>query len=611
MSHRARISAIALVLISSAAAPLRGQAVVHYQRGREVIHGVQLLQAFADSTAYYYVPQVPRLATRPDGTFELLVQRYVGTGDRPSGGVFHALVEFSLPPEHVDTLLKQLRRRVPGARIIGPVPLRPATQDTAGGGTVSSFELVSAILEDTLEGRFGRNVLTSGVAPVLPGSRAAVAAHLSPDGIALLWESMKGRTSDVSVAIRAYYDAVADGYNAKVTADVSVVYQHFSELQNIQGNYTRHQIRTVVDTLRRDGTLSVEVLDLTEGTSISSSDMEGILDLVTQKLVEAMFDPELGWARDPEREVAVEPGQVPGRRREGLLTQVFGAGFAAIGAGLFAPFGASDTEYYTDHQYVLKQRQDIRQSTFLLLLSKRAVVSVPIDAAGNLGGVYHGTGSDSSSYFQTVRLDEPTREVTFQLAPDYVEAFEDLINLVTVSVRKSYRDQPELQEYFTIGQADVSEGGIFRRLTTPRLGATGPGIEYQTVWSLRGGITIKEPQESDGWIEADVPAVSLAPPLERRTVTIARDPDLFGQSGVTTAVIQFATVVGGEVLRARRVRLSASDADPTVEREVVLYHDPNEPVAYRVFWAGPGGSWESVVQILEGEILYVRPPDET
>ena len=42
-------------------------AQVHYEKGRAMIAGVQLLQGYHDSLAYYYLPQVPRLSTNSVG----------------------------------------------------------------------------------------------------------------------------------------------------------------------------------------------------------------------------------------------------------------------------------------------------------------------------------------------------------------------------------------------------------------------------------------------------------------------------------------------------------------------------------------------------------------
>ena len=188
---------------------------------------------------------------------------------------------------------------------------------------VGSFQVVSAILNKSENSGFSRTLLTSGRAPLMPGSKAVVAALLDEKGATLLWDSLSGPTSDVSVAIHAYYEGAVKAYNAKVTAKVDTVYTHFSRISNQQQDYTRRQLRKVVDDLQRTGDLQIDVLDRSAGLGIKADDMDGILELVTYKLIELMFDHKSGWAADPEREAAVEANQIPGRQERGFLSSVF------------------------------------------------------------------------------------------------------------------------------------------------------------------------------------------------------------------------------------------------------------------------------------------------
>src|SRR5215471_797497 len=326
------------------------QALVNYDSGGRVIDGVQLLQDAAVATDYYYIPQFPRLATKADGTFEFVCLKYVGGTAESNGGLFHALVEFTLPADIVEGLEKKLKQQVPNGRIVGPVPLMQAADNGPDG--VGSFQVVSAILADKDKGGFTRSMVASSKAPITQNSRAALSALLNEQGATLLWDSLNGPTSDVSVAIHAYYEAAVKAYNAKVTASVETVYTHFSRVENQQQDFTRRQIRNIVDNLQRTGDLKIEELDRSAGLGIKADDMSGILQLVTSKLVELMFDHKAGWSADPQREAGVEANQILGRQDRGWFSSVFG--------------GAQDTKYYSDDQYVLKRRSDITSNTFTL-----------------------------------------------------------------------------------------------------------------------------------------------------------------------------------------------------------------------------------------------------
>jgi hypothetical protein len=592
-----RVSALCVMLAIGIPAVVASQAIVHYERGRRVVRGVQLLQGVSDSAAYYYVPQYPRLAKRDDSTYALLFQKYVGANAATTGGLFHALIEFTLPQAAIDSLERDLRRDRPEARIAGPVPLITTSADAAEG--IGSFQLVSATLSDSV---FRRSVVQSGGLPVGIGSQASLAANLRPEGATLLWNSLSAPTSDVSVSIRAYYYAVADGYNAKVTAEVGAIYEHFSRVSQRQHEFKRRQMRNIVDSLRRDGTLKVEVLDRTAGTSIKPQDMEAILQLVTEKLTELMFDHETGWSTDPEREPGVEPGQLPGRQEEGFFAKVFGGG---------------DTPYYSDDQYVLKRRQDIRRNTFVLLLSRSGSVKVPVDAAGNLGGLFRRL-RDRDRYFQLVNLADPDFQadtVRFQVDGEFVDAFKDLVNFVAVNVRKTRPEGAPFTAAFQLWPGDIARGKTIADVVLQRMTASGDAnetrdFEYQVRWSIRGGATISQPANPRSWTRTGDRAISLRPPLDRRVIEIDCDRRVLQERRLATGVIQFATMLAGEPRRDRQVMLRAGDAESTTR--IVVYHDRNQPVGYRATWVrSDGRTQQAGAQLLESDYLFVTPPEAT
>src|SRR5512138_651176 len=105
------------LLVLLAARP--AQALVDYDAGTRTIDGVQLVQDAEHPLDFYYLPQFPRLARRANGDFELLLLRTVGADATASGGIFHALVEFSLPEETLQSVSAKLAHDVPGAQLKG------------------------------------------------------------------------------------------------------------------------------------------------------------------------------------------------------------------------------------------------------------------------------------------------------------------------------------------------------------------------------------------------------------------------------------------------------------------------------------------------------------
>ncbi|MDD3528368.1 MAG: hypothetical protein PHS77_00695 [Gallionellaceae bacterium] len=585
-----------LIALACLLGPGTATALVNFDEGQRTVKGIQLLQDASDPGAYYYLPQYPRLATKEDGSLELLCLKYVDANGGASGGLFHALVEFTLPPDVVEEVEKELKKTQAGARIVGPVPLMQAVDNGEEGQ--GSFQIVSAILSDRAAGGFTRSLISSGKAPLIPGSRAVVAALLNQQGATLLWDSLTGPTSDVSVAIHAYYEAAVKGYNARVSAEVSSVYEHFSRISNVQKGYTKRQLRKVMDDLQRNGTLKIEVLDRTAGLGLKASDMEGILQVVTDKLTELMFDHTSGWAADPPRETAVEANQIQGRQERGWFSRVFG--------------GAQDTKYFTDDQFVLKKRTDIRRNVFNVTLSKSSTIKVPVDTAGNLGGLYKAM-ADDPRYFRVVNLADPAfefRQVHFQVDGEYIDAFQDTINFVSVNVRKRYPDKPDFTRSLRFSHADVKAGRTVQEVAFPRLGESGADwteYEYQVRWSVRDGPTLAVPAREEQWLKSKDAAVSLTPPFEKRVVEIDADRSLFGQAGMATAVVEFATALGNKNRLQRKATLRAGDAQTT--SLVALYHDRDTPIGYRASWFSPSRTVKGGLLLLDTDYLFLVPPE--
>jgi len=427
--------------------------------------------------------------------------------------------------------------------------------------------VISSVLSNKQgERAFTRSVITSGAAPLSPGSKAAIAAVLSPEGATLLWDSLKGATSDVSVGIRAYYEAQVEAYNAKVTANIDAIYNHFSNVRYQANGYTRRDIRSITD-----------------------------------KLTELMFDSKNGWAVDPPRETAIEAGQIQGRQERGWLSRIFG--------------GAEDTKYFTDNQYTLKKIDDFRHRSFALVLSKKTTIRVPVDTAGNLGGLYKAFGNDDR-YFKIESLDDPayeSRTIHFQLDGTYADSFQDQINFVSVTMRKVYPGQPaSTPPPVLIQRDDIKNGQAVKDLTFKRLGMAGTDwldYEYQVRWGIRDQQEpMSIPAGADNWIRSRDPAVTLVPPFAKRVLELDIDSTAFKDSHVTAASVTFHSTLGGQkVKRSRTFRPTTAATTP-----IALYHDREDgDVLVQVFWHFADGTTEQQLIPLAADAdnyIYLTPP---
>jgi len=580
-----------------AAAP--AHALVKMDEGRRLVKGIQLLQDYADPNAYYYVPAYPRLAENADGTLAFLCTKFVDPKGKTGGGLFHALVEFSLPPKAVDELQKELKKDVPNGRIVGPVPMVPDNSQENQGEGKGSFEVVSAILKSGADQGFTRQVITSGKAPLTPGSRAAVAALLNGPGATLLWDSLNQPTSDVSVTVNAAYEAMVTGFDARITAQTTTVYKHFSSLYNDQHDYTRTQLRDITDELRRNGDIKIEVLDRSKGLDLKANEMQGLVDMITQKLTELMFDAKTGWSTDPPREVAVEQNQILGRRERGFFSKIFG--------------GAPDEKYYTDDQFVLKKRTDIKQNVFSIVLTKNATVKVPINTSGNLRGIY-GELKDDPKYFRVVNLGDPAfefRSVFFQVDGEYAGSFQDAINFVAVNVRKK---QPGGNADYTtalrFSQDTLKDGKLAQEISYPRLGDQSLSwldYEYQVVWSVHNRKSVRVPPDPAQWLSAQDPVVPLTPPFEKVNVEIDSDRGKYQDMGVATASVVFEYPLLGE---SKRTRVTLRPTDTSSTSAVAIYRDQGSKLKTIVTWYFKNGKTANKIIVQPDDTYFLLVPPE-
>ncbi|HLT53443.1 MAG TPA: hypothetical protein VKZ97_06120, partial [Flavobacteriaceae bacterium] len=522
-----------------------------------------------------------------------------GDNEQSSGGLFHALIEFSLPQDVVENISAKLKDlKGENARIVGPVPMQQYTKDGENG--IGKFDVISSILTDVDgEQAFTRNVLTSGFSPLLPNSKAAIAAKLNPAGATLLWESLAGVTSDISVSVHGYYEAVVKGYNAVITAEASTIYEHYSKLSNYQEGFTRDQMRKITNEMIQDQVLVVDVFDRSEGLGIDNKSMESIVSIVTDKLIELMFDAETGWAQKPEQEVAVELNQIKGRQERGWFSSVFG--------------GKDNTEYYSDNQYVIKRRQDVRMNKFYLNLSKSTTIKVPVHTSGNIGGFYKNM-KDDQRYFRVVNLNDSdfqTREVHFQIDGGFNDAFNDVLNSVSVSFRKVYENgNPEITENLIFTGKDITEGRDFKQIIYPRLGISSSSwldYQYRISWNLKGEEKpILVPKAATDWKTGNASLLALVPPFKKKTVDVDADRALFKDHEIQSATIRFFTILNKKATAQRTLILRSSDVENTAK--VNLFYDENEPIAYQITWYSKTGTYLEKMKELEQDYLFLIVP---
>ena len=283
--------------------------------------------------------------------------------------------------------------------------------------------------------------------------------------------------------------------------------------------------------------------------------------------------------------------------------------------GWFAPKRDKNLnpQYRTDNQYIMKDIKDIRTNKFYLNLSKSTTIKVPFHTAGNLGGLYSQLGADQR-YFRIVNMDDPAfqrRDINFQVDGEFVDAFDDIINFVTVNFRKKYSNgQADVTSQVILNGSDLKKGINLKQISYPRLGletADWLGYEYQLLWSFKGkSKVVRYPADESQWIKSSDPAVSLIPPLVKEYIDVDADRQEFAKDSIASVNVTFASVQGGDKKVVRSLVLRAGDQTST--SKVTVYHDAGSPIVIQPTWYSKEKGEAREASVLTSNYLFLSPP---
>jgi len=239
---------------------------------------------------------------------------------------------------------------------------------------------------------------------------------------------------------------------------------------------------------------------------------------------------------------------------------------------------------------------------------------VPFHTAGNIGGLYSSLGEDER-YFRIVNMDDPAfqrRGISFQVDGEFIDAFDDIVNFVTVNFRKKYGEgQDDVTSQLIINGSDLKKGINLKEIAYPRLGAQSAdwlNYEYQLLWSFKGkSKVVRYPADENQWIRSSDPAVSLIPPLIKEYIELDADRQQFATDSVASVNVSFASVQGGDKKVIRSVILRSGDQGSTTKTAV--YHDPGAPVVYQTTWySKEKGQAKPDLAVLSSNYLFLASP---
>ncbi len=164
------------------------------------------------------------------------------------------------------------------------------------------------------------------------------------------------------------------------------------------------------------------------------------------------------------------------------------------------------------------------------------------------------------SCIQKINLYDPLyqqREIVAFIDGLNAEDFGKYINFVTVSMRKKHPGGETTTDDVRIDRNNFNkQGNNFKLMYGWMKGDDNRkswlDYEYKTSWSFFGGGTIDE-----DWKKSNIPALNVAPPLQRRIITVQGDPSLMNQSGIRVVNIKFYYLLAGQE-QVKQVSLNPS-----------------------------------------------------
>jgi hypothetical protein len=154
---------------------------------------------------------------------------------------------------------------------------------------------------------------------------------------------------------------------------------------------------------------------------------------------------------------------------------------------------------------------------------------------------------DKKHFFE-VNLDDPVfkqREVAVYLDGQNAADFEKYVNFVTIRLRKKHQGGDFTNDEVRIDRENFNKSGNFFKLLYGWKNDANRDkwmdYEYDTVWSFHGG------KEIDlGWTQGRASAVTVTPPLLKRTIHLEADPIAVQDAGVRLITVKFYYDVAGK-----------------------------------------------------------------
>jgi hypothetical protein len=485
------------------------------------------------------------------------------------------------------------------AIVAGPILVKPETEK-------DSFFITSATLgsEDLT-----RKVITTGKAPLFPGSQVACAARLTGDGAQIFEQTLKkGKgAADLAVSFNLAFDAMLPAVDATIVCDWSRLRQQRETFRS-QFKDTLHSFdgKASVDGIFYGGSASVGVNDrqvskqevkafydfLREKNIVRLEGNVSTSDPVAQKYLDAFFN--MFMERVAKKESPPDPTSNRNAltppdmsKLEGLEKQKAQAGNSS---GIFG--GANFAYKYDNTGYKVRQytmNNVFQRQTERIKLNVSLPVRMPVQITGNIAQFYD-QSKDNPKCVVRFYLDDPFFQKFDVLAPiniDSPESFSNFANYVTVTVRKKRgQGQPDFADSKTFTRRDMTDGLPVARFSYAG-GDTAEAsreFEYAAQWGLRNG---KVWPETPVYRKSSLEGININPPMVGKVLELVGDTGGMQANNVVRVSAQVRFLQLGE---EKEITTAIGQTNATEGVKTTIYCDQDiDAYIYRITYFTANG----------------------
>lgn len=524
------------------------------------------------SFKYYYLPTNLRLGVKSEdqSTPEFLFMKYTSddsNSDDLKGALIHFLMEWGLTESQKAEAELLLQGKVKILKTQNALFAKVSTPKIIGAVDVesdgeTSFRIISATLNNKA------NVVTSGHAPILPGSKAAVAAKLDKNDAQVLAATFEKSRSitDISLQLFFKYTMVRQAVKGEAIikwSEIKKQYEKFSAKGYLKPDETCKDC----DDDSKDEYVSDKIfhefydeLIKSKAIDIRSADLVG--NEKSQEILEQFYSMFANMIATPVHENDDSP-------KEGMKM--------------------SNTEDLKDiyknaeswNVKVDKISTKIVKGVETITLNHMMAMPANMYILGNMASWYNGVKYNKKCV-NSVNLNDPfyqTRNINFIVDQESIELFNNEVNYVTMQVRKRRSFGNPFEKSLTINKVMFKDKGLLASTNYARGEDKDPSVfEYKALWSLKGG---KLYPPSPDWEVGDWESITLTAPVSARQIEFEADFDKMKEMGFRRATLQLRYKKYGEEVETN-IPLSIASGLPAIATKFIYTDRSTRGYVYRI-----------------------------